>query len=90
MNEITSFSTSSPRQRESDNSSNTNGESSVEGYQHYANSNLPEGYTPYKDTGQNIYDRYDSDYEASETVGQEAKSTCTENESCCKIGWLEN
>ena len=90
MNETTSFQTSSPQQRESDIPSNTNSDSSVESYQHYARSNLPEGYTPYKETGQNVYDRYDSDYEASETVEQEAKSTCTGNESCCKLGWLEN
>ena len=79
--------TSSPGQRESDNSNSSDDESSVGSYQHYARNGLPEGYIPYRDPGQNVYDRYDSDYE---TAGQEAKSACTRNESCCKIGWLEN
>ena len=55
-------------------------------YENYRRKNLPEGYTPYRDTRQVnefIYDRCDSVY-----------STCerpvTGTKSCCKIDWLFN
>ena len=76
--------TISTQQRETDNS---NGDSSVESYQHYASHNLPEGYTPYRETGQNVYDRYESDYEDEETADQADQRSCTKK-SCCKIGRL--
>ena len=67
------------------------GESREKNYEAYSTKNLPEGYTPYNESGQAVelvYDRYDSDYEA-EQPGQEAESTtCTPKESCCKKGWL--
>ena len=74
------------QQRESD----LNSESNEGSYENYRRSNLPEGYTPYRENGQAteaVYDRYDSAYTADES-GQEPKScSCIRNESC-KIGWL--
>ena len=54
--------------------------SNEENYESYQLQNLPEGYTGYREPNQvaeNDYDRYDSDYEASETPQQENK-TCPE------------
>ena len=74
------------QQRESD----LNSESNEGSYENYRRSNLPEGYTPYRENGQAteaVYDRYDSAYTADES-GKEPKScSCIRNESC-KIGWL--
>ena len=53
-------------------------------YENYQLQKLPEGYTGYREpvqVAENDYDRYDSDYEASETPQQEKKA-------CPKIGWL--
>ena len=64
-------------------------ESNEESYEAYRTKSLPEGYTPYKETGQAVelvYERYDSDYEA-EQPGQEPKSIpCNRKESCCTKG----
>ena len=77
------------RQRESDISSCSNDESNVENYENYRTKSLPEGYTAYKKTEQNVYDRYDTDYEDEETPDQgEDKGSCDSKKSCCKIGWL--
>ena len=54
---------------------------------------LPEGYTqPYKNTGQeNVYDRYDTEYEGGETPDRERENgSCTSKKSCCKIGRFSN
>ena len=56
---------------------------------------LPEGYTqPYKNTGQadeNVYDRYDTEYEGGETPDREIENgSCAPKKSCCKIGKLLN
>ena len=75
------------QQRESGHSNNSNDDSSVESYQNYARTRLPEGYTRYKEAGQNVYDRYESDYEDEETPDQEDQRSCTKK-PCCKIGRL--
>ena len=67
-------------------------ETDEENYENYRSQNLPEGYTPYRETGQVgevVYDRYDPEYAADENPDQE-EETCsrTRNESCCDIGWL--
>ena len=78
---------------ESDKKYENSDESNEESYEAYRTKSSPEGYTPYKETGQAVelvYDRYDSDYEA-EQVGQEPRSTsCTRKESCCTKGRLSN
>ena len=56
---------------------------------------LPEGYTqPYKNTRQavdNVYDRYDTEYEGGETPdGERQNGSCAPEKSCCKIGRLSN
>ena len=52
---------------------------------------LPEGYTPYKKADENVYDRYETDYEGAETPDQEKENgSCTSKKSCCKIGRLSN
>ena len=82
----------SAQQRESDNSyiNNSNGDSSMESYQQYARSSLPEGYTRYNETAQNVYDQYDSDYRGAETPDQGDGRSCTSTKSYCKIGRLWN
>ena len=51
---------------------------------------LPEGYTRYK-VDENVYDRYESDYEGAETPDREKNQvSCTSKKSCCKIGRLSN
>ena len=62
----------------------SNGESNEGSYEAYRPEGLPEGYTPYTgQVDQNVYDRYDSYYAASERPQQEKK--------CCpEIGWLLN
>ena len=54
---------------------------------------LPEGYTqPYSNTGQpdeNVYDRYQTEYEGGETPEREKDNgSCAPKKSCCKIGRL--
>lgn len=80
------------RQRESDISSYSNGESSEGSYENYRSNSLPEGYTPYRDTSQTdetVYDQYNPDYDGYEIPGEETKPiSCADSVSCCKIGWL--
>ena len=86
-------SVSHDKSRKSDKEYEKSGESNEESYEAYRTKSLPEGYTPYKETGQAVelvYDRYDSDYEG-EQPGQEPKSTSSNRkESCCTKGWLSN
>ena len=56
---------------------------------------LPEGYTqPYKNARQadeNVYDRYDTEYEGGETPDRKRENgSCAPKKSCCKIGRLSN
>ena len=57
-------------------------------------SDLPEGYTRYKKTGQadeNVYDRYETEYEGGETPDQKRDNgSCASKKSCCEIGRLSN
>ena len=78
------------KSRESDKEYEKSGESTEESYQAYRTKNLPEGYTPYRGTGQaveNVYDRYDSDYEADQ-ADQEPESILCSRQSCCTKGGL--
>ena len=79
MNEVNS-------EREYDQTSDSHSGSKEGSYENYQLQKLPEGYTGYREpvkVAENDYDRYDSDYEASETPQQPKKA-------CPKIGWLLN
>jgi len=81
------------QQRESDISSCSDDESNGENYENYRTKSLPEGYTAYRKAGQadeNVYDRYNSDYEGAETPDQGGDKRSCKSKSCCKIGWLSN
>ena len=75
---------------ESDKKYEKYGESNGENYEAYGTKNSS-AYTPYKGQAvENVYDRYESDYE-EEGAEQEPKSTtCTPKKLCCKTGWLLN
>ena len=78
------------QRRESDMPSCSDDESGGS-YENYRRNSLPEGYTAYRKTEQNVYDRYESDYEGAETPDQERhEGSCESKKSCCKIGWLSN
>ena len=71
-------------ERQYDDTNDSNSGSKEGSYENYQLQKLPEGYTGYRgpvQVAENDYDRYDSDYEASETPQQEKKA-------CPKIGWL--
>ena len=71
-------------QRELDDSGVSYRDSNEESYDNYRSKNLPEGYTAYKETGQDVvYDRYDSDYEAVEKPVQEEKTCSCLRKSFC-------
>ena len=73
-------------ERESDATSDSHSGSKEGNYGNYQLQKLPEGYTGYREPVQVVeydFDRYDSDYEASETPQQPKKV-------CPKIGWLLN
>ena len=80
------------RQRESDISFYSNGESSKGSYENYRSNSLPEEYTPYRETSktdETVYDQYNPDYDGYEIPGEETKPiSCADSVSCCKIGWL--
>ena len=78
------------QQRESDIQSCSDDESNGGSYENYRRNSLPEGYTAYRKTEQNVYDRYESDYEGAETPDQERHEGSCESKKSCKIGWLSN
>ena len=68
--------TNLPQERESDRDVSVD-ETEEGSYEKYRPKNLPEGYTPYKDTGQVnevIYDQYNSVYSTSERPDTGKKS----------------
>ena len=73
---------------ESDKKYEKYGESNGENYEAYGTKNSS-AYTPYKgQVFENVYDRYESDYEEDQP-GQEPKPTTrTPKELCCKKGWF--
>lgn len=84
-------SVSHDKSHESDKKYEKSGESKEESYEAYRPKNLPEGYTPYRGTGQaveNVYARYDSDDEVDQADQEQESILCSRKETCCTKGWL--
>ena len=80
----------SSHQRESDDSNDSYGESKEGNYEAYRNKNLPEGYTAYRETGQElVYDRYSSVY-SRQSLKENKLRSLSRKLSCHQIGWLLN
>ena len=60
-------------------------------FRNLGRNDLPEGYTRYK-VDQNVYDRYETDYEEGETPDRERDNgSCAPKKSCCegRLSYLE-